>query len=123
MTTSKITQISSGIGCALLILMALFHASGMNYVCDLMQQSNAKPFLKEIFPVLFAHPSLQLFGLAGLGIVTYFMKQEINKILLFIAVMVGVDSLLALYLGAIIPGILLLFATLVFGLGGIKSAK
>lgn len=122
MATSKITQISTGIGCALLTIMALFHGSGMNYVSDLMQRSNSESFLKEIFPVLFAHPSLHLFGLASLGIVTLFMKHEIEKILFFIAFMVCIDSLLAFFLGAVVPGILLLFASFIFGLAGIKSA-
>ncbi|WP_422081171.1 hypothetical protein [Ulvibacterium sp.] len=122
MATSKITKISTGIGCALLMLMALFHGSGIDYVGDLMQRSNAEPFLKEIFPVLFVHPSLQLFGLTGLGIITLFMKREIEKILFFIAFMVCIDSLLAFFLGAVVPGILLLFASFIFGLAGIKNA-
>ncbi|WP_299531229.1 hypothetical protein [Ulvibacterium sp.] len=123
MATLKITRISTILGCALLVIMALFHGSGINYISDLMQQSDAEPFLKEIFPVLFAHPSLQLFGLAGLGIVTLFMKQEIGKILCFIAIMVCVDSLLAFSLGAIIPGILLIIASLLFVLGAIKHLR
>lgn len=123
MATSKITKISAIIGCSLLLIMALFHGSGIYYITDLIQQSETEPFIKEIFPVLFVHPSLQLFGLAGLGIVTLFMKHEIEKILFFIAIMVCIDSLLAFFLGAFIPGILLLFASFTFVLGGIKSMK
>ncbi len=123
MNKSKITKTATIVGCSLLIIMALFHGSGINYVGELIQQSNSEPFVKEIFPVLFAHPSIQLFGLAGLGILTLFMRYEIEKILFFIAIMVLIDSFLAFYLGATIPGILLIFSSFTFGLGGIKRAK
>lgn len=123
MTKSKITKISTKIGCILLIVMALFHTSGIYYVTDLIQQSDSEPFIKEIFPVLFAHPSIQLFGLAGLGILTLFMKHETEKILFFIAIMVLIDSFLAFYLGATVPGILLIFSSFCFGLGGFKRTE
>ena len=123
MGKSKITKISTLIGCSLLITMALFHGSGIFYLSDLVQQSDADPIIKKIFPVLFAHPSIQLFGLAGLGIVTFFMKHEIGKILLFIAILVLVDSVLAFFLGAMLPGLVLVLTSSVFGLGGIKSFK
>ncbi|MDT0606013.1 hypothetical protein [Croceitalea rosinachiae] len=123
MTKSKITKISTIIGCILLIVMALFHTSEIYYVTDLIQQSNSEPFIKEIFPVLFVHPSLQLFGLAGLGILTLFMKHEIEKILFFITILVFIDSILAFFLGAIIPGILLVLSSSAFCLSGIKGTK
>jgi|GEM_PF-3052295 len=123
MTKSKFTRISTIIGCSLLVLMGLFHGSGIHYVSGLVQQSNAEPFIKDIFPILFAHPTVQLLGLAGLGIVTLFMKQEIGKILFFVAVLVGIDALLAFFLGATIPGILLILSSLLFVLGGMKSIK
>ena len=121
MVKSKITKISTIIGCILLILMALFHGSGIYYVTDLIEQSNSESFVKEIFPILFAHPSIQLLGLAGLGILTFFMRHETGKVLFFIAIMVVTDSFLAFYLGATIPGILLVFSSFCFGLGGVKK--
>lgn len=123
MATSKITKISTIIGCILLIVMSLFHGSGIYYVTDLIEQSNSESFVKEIFPILFAHPSIQLLGLAGLGILTLFMRYEAGKIRFFIAIMVLIDSLLAFYLGATIPGILLIFTSVSFGLGGVKKIK
>ena len=103
--------------------MALLHGSGINYVNLRIQQSDSESFIKEIFPILFVHPSIQLFGLAGLGILTLFMRHEIEKILFFISILVLLDSILAFTLGATIPGILLIFSSFIFGLGGIKSTK
>ncbi|PRX56445.1 hypothetical protein [Flagellimonas meridianipacifica] len=123
MPKSNITKTSTIIGCTLLIIMALFHGSGFFYVTDVIQKSNSEPFIKKIFPILFAHPSIQLFGLAGLGVLTLFMKHEIEKILFFIAILVFIDSLLAFFLGAVIPGILLVFSSSVFVFGGIKRVK
>ena len=123
MTISKIAKIATIIGCTLLLIMAVFHWSGIDYVNNLIQQSNAEPFIKDIFPVLFAHPTIQLLGLSGLGILTLFMKDDGKKILFFISVLVLIDSFLAFYLDAAIPGILLIFTSFVFALGGIKWSK
>ena len=121
MGTSIATKISTIIGCILLIVMALFHGSGIYYATDLIEKSNSASLIKEIFPVLFVHPSIQLLGLAALGLLTLFMKHEARKVLFFIAIMVVLDSLIAFYLGATLPGILLVISSSCFGLGGVKN--
>lgn len=121
MDKSKITKIATIIGSTLLVIMAIFHISGIGYVSNLVQQSNTEPIVKTIFPVLFAHPSVQLFGLAGSGIWTLFSGKGIKNSLLFIAVMVCIDAAFAFYLGAAVPGILLMFAVITFGVGAIKA--
>ncbi|MEM9078241.1 MAG: hypothetical protein AAGC43_14455 [Bacteroidota bacterium] len=121
MEKSKVRRIATITGCILLIVMALFHSSGIYYITELVQKSNTEPFLKEILPVLFLHPSIQLFGLAMLGILTLFMKYEFQKILGFIVILVLIDSFLAFYLGAILPGVLLALSAFVLGLGAVKS--
>jgi len=121
MTNSKTTKTLTILGSTLLLIMALFHASGLFYVTGLIQQSNVESFIQEIFPVLFAHPSVQLLGLSGLGIVTLFMTHEIKKVISFIVIMVLINALFAFYLEAILPGILLVLSSALFALGGIKS--
>ena len=121
MGNTKITKGSTIVGCSLLTIMAVFHLSGIQYINGLIQQSNSRSFVKEIFPILFVHPSIQLLGLAGLGMLTLFMRYESGKILVFIAIMVLLDSFLAFHLGAILPGILLIFTSIIFLLGGIKK--
>ena len=123
MTKSKTHKISTLIGCSLLTIMALFHGSGILYISNLVQKSDITPFVKEIFPILFAHPSIQLLGLSGLGVLTLFMKHEIEKITFFIALMVFINAMLAFYLGATIPGVLLIFSSLIFTIGGINKIK
>lgn len=123
MSKNSITKTSTIVDCVLLSGMALFHGSGIIYVTELVQQSNAKPFIKEIFPVLFVHPSIHLLGLAALGILTLFMKYEIGKILLFISILVFINAVLAFFLNATIPGILLILSAFIFGLAASKSAK
>jgi len=123
MTTTKISKVATGIGSVFLAIMSLLHGSGIGYVNNLMQESNAEDFLKEIFPVLFAHPSIQLLGLAALGVLTLFMKHETEKVLLFITILIAVNCGLAFYLGATIPGILLLSSAFAFGLGGFVKMK
>ncbi|BFP39962.1 hypothetical protein FGF1_08070 [Flavobacteriaceae bacterium GF1] len=123
MAKSKIAKASTVFSCTLLMGMALFHGSGLHYVNELMQQSNSKPFLIDIFPVLFAHPSIHLLGLAGFGLLTLFMKHEIKKVLFFTSLLVCIDALLAFYLGAVVPGVLLVFSALSLVLGAIKTGK
>lgn len=121
MDKSKIVKIATIIGSILLVIMAIFHISGIGYVNNLVQQSNTEPIVKTIFPVLFAHPSVQLFGFAGLGIWTLFSGNGIKNSLLFIAVMVCIDAAFAFYLGAAVPGVLLMFAAFTFGIGAVKA--
>ena len=122
MSNSNITRALTVIGCFLIFVMACFHGSGIHYISDLVVDSNAESFVKKIFPVLFAHPSIQLFGLAALGVLTLYMKFESQKILSFIAIMILIDSFLAFYLGATLPGLLLLLITVVFGMAAIKKS-
>ena len=78
-TKSKTSRILILIGSILLFIMAIFHGSGLFYVSDLMNESNAEVFLKEIIPVLFAHPSIHLIGLTALGITTLYLKYDSKK--------------------------------------------
>ena len=86
-----------------------------------MKESNSELFLKEIFPVLFVLPSIYLFGLGILGILTLFMRHETKKILFFTTSFVLINSILAFYLRSLIPGILLIFSSLTFLLAGVTK--
>ena len=108
------------IGIALLILMAGFHLSGIHYITSLVQESNTKPFLKEIFGVLFLHPSLHLFLLAALAVLSVKMGDQAWKVHWFIGFSALVDAVIAFYLQAIPPGILLLITAICFGWAGRK---
>jgi len=118
---NKIPKIFTIIGIVLLIVMGAFHGSGINYVNGLITESNADDLLKAIVPVLFAHPSIHLIGMAGMGVLTFFMKHEQGKVLFAIGLFILVDAALAFYLGGILPGVLLSSAALSFIFAGIKS--
>ena len=122
MELKKIAKIAHIIGIVLLTALAIFHGSGILYVTEIIAQSNTEDFIKEIFPVLFAHPSFHLLGLAALGVLTLSMKQEARKISVFISILVILNSLFAFYLGAVLPGVLLLVAAASF-LVGFRSQK
>lgn len=94
--------------------MAIFHGSGFSYINETIMKSNADGFLKEIVPVLFAHPSIHLIGLAAFGILALFLERETKKVLTLLSLIVFVDALLAFYLGGTLPGMLLVVATLCF---------
>ncbi len=118
---SKANKISGVIGSSLLLVMALFHGSGFSFVRETILESNSKDFLKEIVPVLFAHPSIHLIGLAAFGILSITIEKKASKkVLLLLSLLILADALLAFYLGGILPGILLSVATLCFVLASRK---
>lgn len=110
-------------GCTLLVALALLHGSGLFYVTDLVQNSNSDSLIKQIFPVLFIFPSIELLGLAALSIFTFFMQREGKTVLLFITTMVFVNALLAFYLGAWLPGFLLVLAASLFFFASVQKTN
>lgn len=119
--TSKVFTL---IGSLLLFLMAGFHASGYSYVVGLFNESNAESFLKDIFPTLFAHPSIHLAGVAGLGVLSLFMKDGARLLLIGLGIFVAVDAFLGFLVGGLIPGIALSLVVIAFFLAAFsKDAK
>ena len=111
---TKTPKVLCYIGSGLLLLMGLFHGSGLSYFTGLIKESNAMDLLKEVVPVLFAHPSIHLIGLAALGILATTMQQPVNKLLIFLVIMIGIDAALGFYVGGPIPGIALSIAAAFF---------
>jgi len=111
------TKISKGlilIGTMLLVVMAIFHGSGIFYVSEAIAVSNSEIFLKDIVPVLFIHSSIHLLGLASFGVLALFLQQEVKKVLIMLSILSLIDALLAFYLGAIFPGVLIMIPTFCF---------
>ena len=113
---SKTSKVLILVGSILLVVMAIFHGSGIFYVSDLINKSNTDEFLKEIVPVLFAHPSIHLIGLSALGFVSLYLKQDAKKVLYLLTVLVLIDTILAFLIGGLIPGIILTVPVLCFSI-------
>lgn len=104
------------IGSSLLLIIAIFHGSGFNYVNDLVLSSDVSELIKRIFPVLFILPSIQLLGLATFGFMATSMKNQANKILIPLAILVLVNAALSFYLDALIPGFILVLPSFLFAI-------
>ena len=109
---SKSSKIACAFGIVLLLVMAAFHGSGFFFVSEAITSSNAEPFLKDIVPVLFAHPSIHLLVLAGFGVLAFFLSRDARKLLVLIGIAVFADAGLGFYLGGMIPGSMLSAAAL-----------
>lgn len=96
-------------GSVFLAAMGIFHGSGLVYVTEIMNASNAEDFLKSVIPVLFIHPSLHLLVMAVFGILALFFN-ETQKMLWLLSALIFVDAGLSFYLSAWLPGILVLAA-------------
>lgn len=108
-------------GSLLLTLMAIFHASGTPYVSEMMNQSNADGLLKEIFPVLFLNPTLHLITLAAFAVASIYLTKGYKIILTIVSAAAIVNAIMAFYLGANIPGILLILASSCFAVAVLRS--
>ena len=104
-------------GSILLLMMAVFHGSGTFLITAEVSDSNVPAFIKDIFPILFAHISIHLIGLSVFGIAVTFLSQGARLILAPLIGMVAVDVAIAIYLNAVLPGVLLLLAATCFGIG------
>lgn len=120
---SKLDKRLCIVGSLLLLAMGLFHGSGLNWVTSELAESSAKPFLKDVFPVLFIHVSIQLIGLASLGAAVAFFRGSFRIVAIYIAIMVGLNTALAFWLGAYPPGVLLACAAACFGIVGIRAKE
>lgn len=113
-------KVLSGLGSILLLGMAIFHGSGYAWVSAAISESNAPEFLEDVVPVLFAHVSIHLVGLAAFGILSLFLGHGARRMLAVLAVVVAADALLGFFLGGIAPGALLLTAALCFALAAAR---
>lgn len=120
--TSKTSKILCVVGSTFLLLMGAFHGSGFFYISAEIEKSNAEDFLKEIVPVLFAHPSIHLIGLAAFGVLALFFKSDMQKLTWSIAILILIDMVLAFYLGGLIPGVLLSISACCFVVAGLKES-
>lgn len=112
------TECATYLGSGLLIVMAIFHGSGVFYVTDLMASTDASPFLQSIFGPLFAHASFHLLCLAAFGLVSLSLESGRRKVLWLLAVLIFLDACLGFYLGGFIPGGLLSLAAGCFFFAG-----
>ncbi|MEO1051767.1 MAG: hypothetical protein AAFX87_14150 [Bacteroidota bacterium] len=120
---SKLFKTLCIIGSSLLIIMAGLHGSGTTYLTEKINQSNASSLIKEVFPVLFVLPSIELLGLAAFSLLTLTMKSEVEKVLALIVILIVVNAALAFYLGALIPGLLIVGAASCFAFAGWERSK
>lgn len=104
------------IGSGLLLAIAALHSSGTNYINGIAQKSDLPAFIKTVFPVLFILPTIQLVGLAAFGVIASTMKNQANKVLIPLAILVFVNALLAFYLNALLPGFILAIPATIFAL-------
>ena len=108
-------------GSILLLVTAVLHGSGLTWIHGEVEASNAPQMIKDIFPILFIQVSIQLFGLAMLGIATPFLSEGSRLILGILTALILANVAFSFYLGAIVPGILLLAAAACFVIGGFGS--
>jgi len=101
------------LGGVLLLAMAVFHASGLVDLTTELSRSNAPDFLKDIFPVLFVNTSIHLGTLALFAFLASVSSAR-RGICACIAIAVLSSAGLGLYLGEMVPAIVLGLITCLF---------
>lgn len=108
-TTSTLCTAAS----ILLLIIGLFHGSGIIYISGMVQKSDVSNLVKNVFPVLFISPSVQLLGLGVIALFTV-NKHANYKILFTLSILVLINSIFAFWLNAVIPGLILLTPSLIY---------
>ncbi len=99
------------IGCVLLFVTAIFHATGYYGVDDAIVESNAPAFLKRAVPGLWAHFSVHLAVLAAFGILAALFEHSTRSLAALLALAVAADAALVFSLAGFFAGVALLIAT------------
>lgn len=122
MTTlsKKHIKILCTIASSILIFIGLFHGSGIVYINGMVQESDVSNLVKNVFPILFISPSIQLIGI---GIIGFFaVTQHYNyRILLTLSILVLINACFAFFLNALIPGIILLTSSFMYSVVAWRS--
>ena len=118
----KTIKISCTVASILLLVIGLFHASGIAYINEMVQTSNVAELVKNIFPVLFIAPSTQLIGLGVIGL--FAIKAHPNYHILFtLAALVLFNAIFAFWLNALIPGVVLMIPSVIYLAAGWSSKQ
>ncbi len=119
----KISSTLCIIASSLLLVMAIFHLSGIEYVNSLVQSVEISDLIKDIFPVLFILPSVQLLGLASFGLISISLGNKAKLTLMLISIFIALDAILAFVIGALIPGFVLLTPAIIFTMVSFRIGK
>ncbi len=118
---SRAARILCAIGCILLVITAIFHATGYSGVSDAISESNASAFLKRAVPGLWAHFSIHLAALAAFGVLVLFSAHGARSLIALLALAVAADAALVFSLAGFFVGIVLLVAAaLCFALAAVQ---
>ncbi|MEO1044604.1 MAG: hypothetical protein AAFX04_04110 [Pseudomonadota bacterium] len=97
-----------------MLAIAGLHISGFGDFTAEMNASNASDFLKDMFPILYAMPSLYLLVLSLFAVVALFLPAARRPLCLILAAGVFACGALALMLNEWIPMVVMGFGALLF---------
>ena len=106
------SNIGCSLGVAFCLAIAALHGSGFGRFTQAMKGSDAPAYLKQMFPVLYAMPSLYLVVLAAFGALAFLRPSSRRPICFILTLAVTACGALALMLGEWVP-------LLTMGLGGL----
>ncbi len=118
---NKSIKVSTIVAAILLISVGLFHASGLSWLTSEVAQSNAPEMIKEVFPILFIHVSIQCVGLACLSVLSIRFVNAHKLICYFVGVMVVVNAGLAVWLSAYPPAVVLMVIAVLYFYSGHRN--
>ncbi len=122
---TRAARILCVVGCALLLITALFHGTGFSDVRDAISESTASGFLMRAVPGLWLHFSIHLVALAAFGILAMFsLAHGARRLVALLALVVAADAGLVLSLAGFFAGVaLLVAAALCFALAAVIPGR
>ncbi|MEM1264256.1 MAG: hypothetical protein AAGH76_17790 [Pseudomonadota bacterium] len=112
----RATVVLTVCGVAMLLGMAVLHASGTRMVADMLVRANVSVTMQQVLPVLYLYPSVLFILLSGMAIVALRWWSVVPFLLGGIAVIVAANGALGFYLGGWLPGVITTVAAAFFAL-------
>ncbi|MEM8983195.1 MAG: hypothetical protein AAGC71_09220 [Pseudomonadota bacterium] len=112
----RATVVMTVCGVAMLLGMAVLHASGTRMVADMLVSANVSVTMQRILPVLYLYPSVLFILLSGMALLALRWWTVVPFALSAIAVIVATNGLLGFYLGGWLPGAITTVAAAFFAM-------
>lgn len=108
----------------LLLIMGAFHGSGLLFITETVNASNLSDGIKSIFPILFVLPSIEMIGLGVLCFLAPQLDGRKSYLVYYVVFfLVLSNALLACYLQAWIPALVLIVPTLLLFIMALRLKK
>ncbi|MEL6322834.1 MAG: hypothetical protein AAFQ84_01230 [Pseudomonadota bacterium] len=117
----RVSSISCALGVVFVSAIAMLHGSGFGTFTAEMNETNASDFLKDMFQVLYAVPTVFLLTLAAFGVLATLNRRMRRPVCSILCPAVVATGALALVLGEWVPLVIMTLGGSLFAVAALTS--